>query len=596
MYNASMVVNQGPPPYLQNRYRLVQQLGRGGMGWVYRAQDELLGREVAIKFLSPELTVNQTARARFAREAQSLARLSHPHILTLFDAGREEEWDYLILEYVPGQNLHQYRQAENGRLSLTTTLTITQQLLQALAYAHKQGLIHRDIKPENVMMDENGRVKLADFGLALLQQAKRITQVVNSQVMLGTLLYLAPECILGKTADHRSDLYALGALMFEMLTGQPPFTSSSPAELLANVLNEPTPLPSNLNQAIPTKIDGIVMRLLEKKPATRFQTAEDVLTALSGNLTPTTPPSNQPQTMVEQLMRTSAFMPAVKPDAVLPDLLHYAALADTAVAVETERRRLAQLLHEQIADPLNLLLAQSQLYEQSFAANPSTRMALSVLTSLVRQAVQQAHDLEAALHPELLENLGLEPALEALVSREMRRHGVTIRLQSPRLADRLPPPMELALYRLTQDVLHQAITARKATNITVQLQVDTAQIQYQFQDNGLLEMNAADVETAVSRLKQLGGHVDFQSTPTGALDLQVRFENQSHIQLTPREQDVMHLVVAGMTNKAIAQQLHISPRTVNFHLDNIYAKLGVNSRTEAAVLAMRLQLLHQNPG
>ena len=173
----------GPPPVLQERYRLVKQLGRGGMGLVFRAWDELLDRDVAIKFLAPHRMHDAHATLRFTREAKALARLSHPNIMAIFDAGSEKNWHYLILEYLTGQNLHELRQEQNGRLAIPHAINITQQLLNALIYAHEQGLIHRDIKPENVMVDANGQVKLADFGLARLQDHARITQ---EQVMLGT--------------------------------------------------------------------------------------------------------------------------------------------------------------------------------------------------------------------------------------------------------------------------------------------------------------------------------------------------------------------------------------------------------------------------
>ena len=593
-----MFETMGPPPMIQNRYRLVQQLGRGGMGLVFRARDEMLDRDVAIKFLAPSKMHDAQANLRFTREAKSLAQLSHPNIMAIFDAGEERNWHYLILELLTGKNLHELRMKENGRFSISTTLNITRQLLAALIYAHERGIIHRDLKPENVMVDEAGQVKLADFGLARLEDQARITQ---EQAMLGTILYLAPECISGQEADPRSDLYGLGGIVYEMLTGRPPFTSNSPTELMVEVLNQPVNSPIQFNDEISPELERLVMTLLEKEPSRRFQTASDVLAALpreaeADSLSASeNQAQHQTETLIDQFMRLSSSVEAVQQPGIVPDLLMFAASEDTAVSIENERRRLAKQLQTQISDSLNLLLSQTQLYEGSAAADPTSRMAFSVLATLVRQVVQQVNDLEADLYPEVLDNLGLEPALEALVSREIRTYGIAIQLHSPRLPQRLPTPIETALYRLTQETLRHAITERKATQITIQLRIDDIHVRFHFEDNGLIGLKANQLGAVSERIKQLGGTVTTQSTPNGALEMAVQFGPQNHIQLTEREQDVLTLIVAGMTNKEIAQKLDISPRTVNFHLDNIYSKLGVNSRTEAAVFALRLGLIKPGP-
>ena len=584
----------GPPPMIQNRYRLVQQLGRGGMGLVFRARDEMLDRDVAIKFLDPSKMHDPQANLRFTREAKSLAQLSHPNIMAIFDAGEESNWHYLILELLTGENLHALRMKENGRFPIPTTLTITRQLLAALVYTHERGIIHRDLKPENVMVDKSGRVKLADFGMARLQDQARITQ---EQAMLGTILYLAPECIAGQEADHRSDLYGLGGILYEMLTGRPPFTSNSPTELMVEVLNQPAISPIQFNDKISSELERLVMTLLEKEPSRRFQSASDVLAALPGESESDSHSASdkqaqkQTETLIEQFMRLSSSVEAVQQPGIVPDLLMFAASEDTAVSIENERRRLAQKLQTQISDSLNLLLSQTQLYESSAAADPASRMAFSVLTTLVRQVVQQVNDLEAELYPEVLDNLGLEPALEALVSREIRTYGIAIQLHSPRLPQRLPAPIETALYRLTQETLRYAVTTRKATQITIQLRIDKTNVRYHFEDNGLIALEIDQFGTALERIKQLGGEFEINSSQNGALELAVQFGPQNQVQFTEREQDVLKLIVAGMTNKEVAQRLDISPRTVNFHLDNIYSKLGVNSRTEAAVFALRLGII-----
>jgi len=166
-----MLENPNPPSFLQNRYRLVEWLGRGGMGVVYRARDETLGRDVAIKFLLPEKLVNEEMKSRFAREARAIARLSHPNIITIYDVGedtaRDTSWHYLVLEYVPGTNIKLRMQHRGGALPLAEALEMIRAVLNALAYAHAQGVIHRDLKPENIMLTPEGQVKVSDFGSPL---------------------------------------------------------------------------------------------------------------------------------------------------------------------------------------------------------------------------------------------------------------------------------------------------------------------------------------------------------------------------------------------------------------------------------------------
>ena len=208
-----------PPAYLNERYRLIQWLGQGSMGLVYRVRDEVLGRDVAIKFLLPKRLASSEARERFLREARAMAQLSHPNIVALYDAGQEANWHYLVMEHIPGHNLHARLIEEGQPLSVLETLRITKGVLAGLAFAHAQNLVHRDIKPENVLLTPQAQIKVTDFGLALANSDVRLTQ---DDLIVGTVLYLAPEVIAGQTPDSRADLYAVGAVMYEMLTGQPP--------------------------------------------------------------------------------------------------------------------------------------------------------------------------------------------------------------------------------------------------------------------------------------------------------------------------------------------------------------------------------------
>ncbi|MCP4426989.1 MAG: protein kinase [Chloroflexi bacterium] len=580
----------GPPPYIKERYRLVEWLGEGSMGVVYRAYDETLDREIAIKFLPPDQVSGGEASDRFLREARAVARLSHPNIMTLYDMGREDGWHYLALEYIPGQDLHAHM-LENGLLSPRRALRVIRGALSALAYAHDQGLIHRDIKPENIMITPDGRIKVTDFGLARAQGDVRLTQ---EGALLGTVLYLAPELIAGQPADARSDLYAVGAVLYELLTGQPPFPGDQPTAVLIQALNNPITPPSRHNPAIPAEIERVIMKLLNKEPNGRYQSAQDALDALPNesaiaqSSAEPAPTASMPISLVERIVRSSTSDGGLSPDAAPPPhLLMTAALEDTAVAVESERRRLAGLLQESVVEPLHLLLSQANVYEQTMGGNPTAKMAVSVLTTLARQVLQQARDLETNLHPTLLDTLGLEPALEALVNQAVRTHGVQISLNLRRLQERLPPPIELILYRITQDALARATKQAHATEIGIQLELGSEGLTYRFEDNGRF-LPTDDLFAAVhSRIEGLGGQIKIGATEQGGLDLTIRFGLGTAVDLTPREMEVIQLLAEGLSNKEMAQVLSVSPRTINFHLDNIYSKLGVSSRTEAAVYALR---------
>ncbi len=579
-----------PPPYIKDRYRLVRWIGEGSMGVVYRAHDEMLDREIAIKFLPPTQVSGGDASERFLREARAVARLSHPNIMTLYDMGLEDGWHYLALEYISGQDLRAYM-IENGLFSLPQALTAIRGVLSALAYAHEQGLVHRDIKPENIMMTVNGRIKVTDFGLARTQGDVRLTQ---DGALLGTVLYLAPELIAGQPADARSDLYAVGAVLYELLTDHPPFSADQPTAVLIKTLNETVTPPSQHNPDIPVDVERVILKLLNKEPNGRFQSAADVLAALPDQ-TPIAPAKDKPipkppaaGSLVERITRQSTA--TIAPS---PDLLMTAALEDTATAVESERRRLAGLLQESVIEPLNLLLSQANIYDQTMGGNPMAKMAVSVLTTLARQVMQQTRDLESNLHPTLLDTLGLEPALEALVNQTVRTHGAQIKLAVRRLNQRLPSAIELILYRITQDGLTRATKQAHATEIHIQLEFGEEGVLYRFVDNGRLQPTASSPDEAMfqsarPRIEGLGGVIEVGTNEGGGLALTIRFGLQTTaIELTPREMDVIQLLAEGLSNKEMAQILTISPRTINFHLDNIYSKLGVNSRTEAAVYALR---------
>ena len=519
------------------------------MGVVYGAQDELLNRPVAIKFLAPHRLAHGGSLERFLREARTVARLTHPHIMGVFDVGQVDEWHYLILEFVAGQELTAVLQ--KGALAVETAVTYTSHILQALAYAHEQGIIHRDIKPENIMITAEGQAKVMDFGVALSAHEPRLTR---EEAIVGTTLYLSPEQIQGQTATVQTDLYAVGALFYEMLTGQPPFQGETLAAVLAQIVNSPVSRLRQINGAVPEAIEQVAVKLLAKEANGRYSTAQAALEALA--------PRNQPTTTAQ------------------PNLVMQAAWTETAAAIEAERQRLAQLLENQVVSPLNLLLAQTAAYEQSMGGNQMGQLAVSVLGTLARQLLQQVRDVTANLQPTTLISLGLVAALEGLANQVLRQSGVQLSLDLARLPKRLPAPLELALFRAAQEGVETAVSQAHASQITIRLIHEPEQLTFFVGDDGGTAVDR--LPTTKHRLTQLGGKISGQSGR-----LMVTFGLKPEVELTPRELEVLQLVAYGLSNKEIAQRLSVSARTVNFHLDNVYSKLGVSSRTEAAVLALR---------
>jgi serine/threonine protein kinase len=250
-------------PPLQNlgRYRLVRVLGRGAMGVVYEALDERLGRTVAIKtVLRSHLDNESTAQdyaARFVREAQAAARLSHPNIVTVYDFGEHDDLSYIVMEFVSGRELADLFRSGH-RFTLLQALQIMAELLDALAYAHAQGVVHRDVKPANVLVDQAGHVKLADFGVA------RVSSGTHDRTMPGTMVgtpnYMSPEQILGQPVGSRTDIFAAGVVLYQFLTGRQPFEGGGMFVVQRRILQEEAPPPSQLFAGLPPSLDAIVAR------------------------------------------------------------------------------------------------------------------------------------------------------------------------------------------------------------------------------------------------------------------------------------------------------------------------------------------------
>src|SRR3954470_22763798 len=260
---------------VDGRYRAQKRLGAGGMAEVWCAEDEVLGRRVALKLLGSRFAEDPEFRERFRREAQSAAGLAHPNIVGIFDRAEWEGTPYIAMELVDGRTLKELV-TERGPLPPTVAVNFTEQILQALAYAHRRGLVHRDIKPQNVIVDADGTAKVADFGIARAANS----EMTQTGSIVGTVQYLSPEQAQGLPVDRRSDLYSVGIVLYELLTGRVPFDAEAPVSVaLKQVSEHPVP-PSQLRPGIPRALEAVVMRALEKDPARRFQSAEEFISAL----------------------------------------------------------------------------------------------------------------------------------------------------------------------------------------------------------------------------------------------------------------------------------------------------------------------------
>ncbi|MEU4092512.1 protein kinase [Streptomyces sp. NPDC026673] len=261
------------------RYRLTRRLGRGGMAEVFAAEDVRLGRTVAVKLLRSDLAEDPVSKARFTREAQSVAGLNHHAVVAVYDSGEDitagGTVPYIVMELVEGRTIRELLLGSDEPPPVDQALIIVSGVLEALAYSHAHGIVHRDIKPANVIITNTGAVKVMDFGIARALHGASTTMTQTGMVM-GTPQYLSPEQALGKTVDTRSDLYATGCLLYELLALRPPFTGETPLSVVyQHVQDEPRP-PSETSGRVPPELDGLVLHALAKHPDDRFQTAEEM--------------------------------------------------------------------------------------------------------------------------------------------------------------------------------------------------------------------------------------------------------------------------------------------------------------------------------
>jgi eukaryotic-like serine/threonine-protein kinase len=261
---------------LDRRYRVEATIARGGMATVYRAVDVRLNRVVALKVMHPEPAADEEFVARFIAEAHSAARLSHPAVVAVFDQGEDGDAVYLAMEYVEGRNLRQVLR-DQGRLSPNQALDVIDPVLAALEAAHTGGIVHRDVKPENVLVGDDGRVKVTDFGLA---RALTNASTATRGLLLGTVNYISPEQALGEAATPRSDVYSAGVMLYELLTGRPPHTGPTDFVVVRRHIEQDVPAPSLLERDVPAHVDALVRRATQREPARRFADAGQFLAAL----------------------------------------------------------------------------------------------------------------------------------------------------------------------------------------------------------------------------------------------------------------------------------------------------------------------------
>ena len=264
---------------IAKKYKIIEKLGEGGMGVVYKAKDARLDRDIALKFLPPELTRDEEARERFIQEAKAAAALNHPHICTIYEIDEAGDQTFIAMEFIEGQTLKE--KIETGPLGVEEAVDIASQVAEGLGEAHKKGIVHRDIKPANIMLTENGNAKIMDFGLAKLSWGVDLTK---PSMIMGTVAYMSPEQAKGEAVDQRTDIWSLGAMLYEMLSGDRPFQKTQEQALIYAILNDkPTPL-SLIRSDIPTHIEQVIEKALAKKAGRRYQNIQELIQDLKPSI------------------------------------------------------------------------------------------------------------------------------------------------------------------------------------------------------------------------------------------------------------------------------------------------------------------------
>ncbi|MGQ8874054.1 Stk1 family PASTA domain-containing Ser/Thr kinase [Paenibacillus sp. TSA_86.1] len=295
---------------LGGRYEVIERVGGGGMALVYKAQDLLLNRNVAIKVLRQQFVHDEEFIRRFRREAQSAASLSHPNVVSIYDVGQEDEVHYIVMEYVEGKNLNEIIK-ERAPLQVDEAVHIASQIADALDHAHHNQIIHRDIKPHNILIGRNGRVKVTDFGIARAVTSTTITQTGS---VVGSVHYFSPEHAKGIVTGEKSDLYSLGIVLYQMLTGQLPFLGESPISVALKHLQEEFDEPRKFNPLIPQSVENVILKSMRKNPQERYQSAKEMQHDLETCLMPERRNESKVDFPDEDDIDQTRVMPAIKPE------------------------------------------------------------------------------------------------------------------------------------------------------------------------------------------------------------------------------------------------------------------------------------------
>ncbi|HEV8253622.1 MAG TPA: protein kinase [Vicinamibacteria bacterium] len=399
-------------------YRVVEQIGAGGMGVVYRAHDERLQRDVALKVLPPEAVATEEARKRFSREALALSRLNHPNVATVYDFDRQDGVDFIVMELIPGEALDET--LRSGPLTEAEILRLGAQMAEGLAAAHREGVVHRDLKPANIRLTADGRLKLLDFGLAALHRPpvaeSAASTTTQTQAIAGTVPYMAPEQLRGQTTDARTDIYAAGAVLYEMATGRRPFAESRGPQLIDAILNRQPPSAHSVNARLSPSFDSVIRKALEKDPARRYQSAKDLLADLERLAAGSSPIAARPRRAVTRLA------------------LPLAAVCLALVAAATllrDRAREAGRIRSLAVLPLDNL---SKDPDQEYFADGMTDALITDLAQIPdlrvisRTSILRYKGEKKKALPEIAKELGVEAVIEASVLRQGDRVRLTAQL------------------------------------------------------------------------------------------------------------------------------------------------------------------------